>query len=203
MLDRVVRPLIDPPLNAAARLFARTGLTANAASVLGAAAGVGAGVAIAYQRFGPALGLIALSRLLDGIDGALARLNGKTPFGAYLDSVCDYVFYAAVPLGFAVANAAWTLPAAVLLASFLLSGASFLAFAAVAAERRLATNAQGDKGLYYLAGLAEGTETIAMFVTACLIPSSFPLLALGFAALCALTALVRLLAAHKLLRTTD
>ena len=40
-------------------------------------------------------------------------------------------------------------------------------------------------------GLAEGFETIAVFVAMCLLPESFPLIAYGFAALCALTTVIR------------
>jgi phosphatidylglycerophosphate synthase len=199
MLDATLRPLIDPPLAAVARALARTGVGANTVSVLGATAGVAAGVAIAWQRYGLALALIALSRLFDGLDGALARLQAPTAFGGYLDSLCDYVFYAAIPLGFAFASPAFTQPAAVLLASFLLSGASFLAFGAVAASRGLSTASQGPKSFYYLAGLAEGTETIAVFVAATLWPQWFAALAYGFAALCVLTAIFRLVRARALL----
>lgn len=199
MFDAWLRPLIDPPLRATARLLAGGSLTANAVTTLGAAIGAAAGVAIAMQRFGLALLLIVINRILDGLDGALARWRGPTDFGGYLDSIADYVFYAAVPLGFAVAHPAWTLPAAVLLASFLLSGSSFLAFAALATKRGLTTDAQGPKSFFYLRGLAEGTETIAVFILAVLRPDWFAWLAYGFAVLCVLTAAQRLFAARRLL----
>ncbi len=200
MLDTKLRPLVDPLLEWLARGIAATSVSANALSMAGALAGALAGAAVAAGRFGIALVLLVVSRLLDGLDGAVARQHGITPFGGYLDAVCDYVFYAAVPLGFALARPEWAVPAAALLASFLLSGASFLAFAAVAAQRRFAAPAQQRKGFYYLAGLAEGTETIAVFVVALLRPAWFPLLAYGFASLCVLTAIGRLLAARHLLR---
>ncbi len=200
MFDVWMRPLINPPLDAAARLLARSPLSANAVTIVGAAVGVAAGVAIAGQRFGAALLLIALNRILDGLDGALARRRGPTDFGGYLDSVSDYLFYAAVPLGFAVANPVNALPAAALLASFLLSGSSFLAFAALAAKRGLTSAAHGPKSFFYLRGLAEGTETIAVFVLAVLRPDWFAALAYGFAVLCVLTAVQRLIVARRLLR---
>jgi phosphatidylglycerophosphate synthase len=199
MLDRAIRPLIDRPLNALARSLARLGIGANALSIAGAVFGAAAGLAIAQGNYLAALLSIIASRLLDGLDGPVARINGYTAFGGYLDSVCDYVFYAAIPLGFAVAAPANSLPAAVLLASFLLSGASFLAFAAVATQKGLTTNDQGAKSFYYLAGLAEGTETIACFIVMVLWPAGFVPLAYAFAALCALTALARLIVARRLL----
>jgi phosphatidylserine synthase len=199
MLDSTLRPLIDPPLGYVARGMRRLGVSANVLSVLGAFAGAGAGAAIAAQRFGLAVALFVVSRLLDGLDGAVARIHGPTAFGGYLDSVCDYVCYAAIPLGFALALADWALPAAVLLASFILSGASFLAFAAVAAPRGLKTERQGRKSFYYLAGLAEGTETIVVFILMMLQPKWFTALAYGFAAICTLTVFARLASARRLL----
>jgi phosphatidylglycerophosphate synthase len=201
MLDRAIRPLIDRPLNALARSLARLGVSANMLSIAGAICGAAAGVAIAQGEYLAALLCIIASRLLDGIDGHVARINGHTAFGGYLDSVCDYVFYAAIPLGFAVAEPTYSLAAAVLLASFLLSGASFLGFAAVAAQKGLTTNDQGLKSFYYLAGLAEGTETIAFFIVMVLWPAGFVPLAYAFAALCVLTALGRLIVARRILST--
>lgn len=196
MLDALVRPLIDAPLNRIGPVVARAGVSANAVTVSGAVAGVGAAIAIAYGNFGLGLGLIAVSRIFDGIDGAVARTTRPTDFGGYLDIVCDYIFYAAVPLGFGLADEANLVPALVLLASFILSGTSFLAYAALAEKRGLRTRAQGEKSFYYMAGLAEGTETIATFVLACLLPDWFPVLAYAFAALCVATMIGRVLQAR-------
>jgi phosphatidylglycerophosphate synthase len=196
MFDAALRPLIDPPLAAGARTLARFGVSANAVSVIGLVAGLGAGVAIAVDRLTLALALIVLSRLLDGLDGALARTRGKTDFGGYLDLFADFVFYAAVPLGFAIREPAHALPAAALLASFLLSGIAFTGYAILAARRGLETAAQGEKSFYYAQGLAEGAETIAAFVLAVLKPQWFPIVAYAFAALCCVSAVARLAAAR-------
>ena len=142
--------------------------------------------------FGLALLLIGLNRIADGIDGALARLHGPTDRGAFLDIALDFAFYAFVPLGFALHDpAANALPAAILIASFVGTGSSFLAFAVIAARRGLTAPRFPKKGLYYLGGLTEGTETIAPFAAFCLWPASFPVLALIFAALCAVTTAMR------------
>jgi CDP-alcohol phosphatidyltransferase. len=50
-----------------------------------------------------ALVAIVLNRLLDGLDGALARLRGLTDAGGFLDIALDFLFYALVPFGFALA----------------------------------------------------------------------------------------------------
>jgi len=197
MLDSVLRPLIDPPLNRAARLIARSGVSANALTIAGAAVGIGAAAAIASQRYGLGLALVVLNRLLDGLDGPLARLRGSTDFGGYLDIVCDFIFYAAIPLGFGLAEPANRLPALVLLASFLGAGTSFLAYAIIAAKRGMETRAQGDKSFFFAGGLAEGTETIVAFVLACLWPGHFAVIAYTYAAICALTVLGRIASARR------
>ena len=189
MLDGTLRRLIDPPLDAAGRRLARRGVGADAVTLAGLAAGLAAGAAIAAGWLAAALALVALSRLADGLDGAVARATRLTDRGGYLDIVCDFAFYAAVPLGFAVADpAANAVAAAALLAAFYINGGTFLAFAAMAARRGQETAAQGRKSLYYSAGLAEGAETIAVFVAMCLFPAAFPWLALGFAAVTLWTA---------------
>lgn len=196
MFDNRLRPLIDPPLNRLAAGFVRAGISANGLSLLGAGFGLAAGVAIAGGDYGVGLALVLSNRLADGLDGAVARQTAPTDFGGYLDILCDYVFYLAVPLGFAVAAPANLWPALLLVASFVLTAVSFLAYAALAEKRGLASSAQGAKSFYYMAGLAEGGETIAAFVAFCLWPTAFPFLACAFAALCLVTVLGRLLAAR-------
>lgn len=197
MFDARLRPLIDPPLNAAGRALARTGIGANAVTLAGLIPALGAGLAIAHQHYLLALALIALNRLLDGLDGAVARANGISDLGGYLDTLADFAFYIAVPLGFGFAAAANTAPAMVLIASFTLTGVSFLAFAAIAGKRGAQTNAHGTKSFFYSTGIAEGAETIAVFAAMCLWPAQFPVIAYGYAGLCLLTVVQRSLMARR------
>lgn len=198
MFDARLRPLIDPSLEVIARRLVDRGATANGLTFFGLLISLGAVTAIALQAWLVALVLMTGSRLLDGLDGAVARLRTPTDLGGYLDSVCDYVFYAGVPLAFAVADpAANALPAAALLASFLLTCASFLAFAALAAKRGIATSGRGRKSFFYSGGLVEGTETILFFVLMVLFPHWFPVLAWICAAACVVTALGRTLDAVR------
>jgi phosphatidylglycerophosphate synthase len=191
MFDARLRPLIDPPLNALGRMLARAGIGANAVTLAGLVPAVGAGLSIVQQHYLLALAFIALNRLLDGLDGAVARVRGISDFGGYLDTLADFVFYLAVPLGFGFASAANTAAALVLVASFTLTAVSFLAFAALAAKRGIETSAHGTKSFFYSTGLAEGAETIAVFVAMCLWPAGFPLIAPAYAALCLLTVVQR------------
>ncbi len=200
MFDARLRPLIDPPLNRAGQALARRGITANQVTAVGILAGLAAAAAILASQFATALALILASRLLDGLDGAVARATAKTPFGGYLDIVGDFLFYVSVPLAFGLADPVNLKPAMLLLAAFALTGVSFLAFASVAAEQRLETTAHGQKSFFYSTGLAEGAETILAFLLMCLFPAHFGLIATLYAGLCALTVLQRSLLAWRTFR---
>ena len=200
MLDRLAIDLLHKPLQALARQLVRAGVGADTVTLTGFAIGLGGAAAIALQHPRVGLALLLASRLCDGLDGAVARLTRPTDRGAFLDITLDFLFYASVPLAFALADpAANALPAAVLLAAFIGTGSSFLAFALLAERRGIQSTAYPNKGLYYLGGLTEATETLACFVLMCLWPAQFALWAYGFAALCALTLATRLWAGWRLL----
>ena len=193
MLDRVALQLLRPTLNAAARGLARAGLHADHVTLLGFGIGMAGAVAIAFEQFVPGLLLILTSRLCDGIDGALARLTAPTDRGGFLDITLDFLFYASIPLAFAVARPdANALAAAVLLAAFVGTGTCFLAFATIAAKRGLTSADYPDKSFYFLGGLTEATETLAFFIAMCAWPQHFAALAYLFAAMCAVTIATRI-----------
>ncbi len=192
MIDARILPFQRAALQPAARMLSRMGISADTISLTGFLVGLLAFTALATGHWTAALVLILANRLLDGLDGAVARINGPTDRGAFLDITLDFVFYALVPLGFAVqAPAVHALPAAVLIVSFVGTGSSFLAFAVIATKQGKRAVAFPTKGIYYAGGLAEGFETIAVFVAMCLFPLSFPVIALVFAAVCGMTTLVR------------
>jgi len=138
------------------------------------------------------------NRLADGLDGAVARARGKSDFGGYLDIVCDFAFYGAIPLGFVLADPGTNGAAgAFLLASFYFNGATFLGFAIMAEKRGLTTKSRGEKSLYFTAGLMEGTETILLFLVMVLWPAMFVPLAWVFGTLCIVTALARVILARR------
>ncbi len=196
MLDGVLRPVIDPPLRALGRRLADMGIGADAVTLAGLVFGLGACALVAAGEPGLALIGLALGRLCDGLDGAVAAATRRSDRGGYLDIVCDFMFYGAFPLAFALHDpAANGIAAAVLLFTFYVNGATFLAFAAIAARRGMETRSRGEKSLYFTAGLAEGTETIAAFVLMLLLPQHFALIAYGFALLVAITAASRLILA--------
>ena len=192
MIDSILMPLAARALNPVAKRLAARGVEADWITLAGFLVGAAALPALAFGFWGLALCLILVNRLADGLDGAVARLGQPTERGAFLDIALDFVFYALVPLGFALHDpAANAVPAAVLIASFAGTGSSFLAFAAIAAKSGRKAGNYPTKGIYYLGGLTEGFETIVMFVLMCLYPQSFALLAYIFAAACAVTTVLR------------
>ncbi|MFP4273771.1 MAG: CDP-alcohol phosphatidyltransferase family protein [Paracoccaceae bacterium] len=202
MLDAAMRRLIDPPLDRMGRWLAARGITADQVTLSGAALGLAAAALIWAGWPGPALLPLLLSRLADGLDGAVARQNGRTDFGGFLDIASDFLFYGAVPLAFVLADpAANGAAGAFLLAAFYFNGTSFLGYAILAAKRGMETDAQGIKSLYFSNGLLEGTETILFFVALCLLPGQFAPLAWIFGALCYATALLRIHAARRMFKS--
>ncbi|MBG6145265.1 phosphatidylglycerophosphate synthase [Labrenzia sp. EL_208] len=198
MFDARIRPLIDPLLNRLGLALANAGVGPIFVTLVGFAMGMGAAVAIAAGYFLLGFVLIAFNRIADGLDGAVARATRKTDLGGYLDITLDFVFYGVIPLAFALQDpAANALPAAALLCSFYANGSAFLAFAIMAERRGLSTDRQGQKSLYYLGGLAEGTETIALFLLMALLPDWFPVLAWAFAAVCFVSAGARVMIGVK------
>jgi phosphatidylglycerophosphate synthase len=182
MLDRAAIALLKPVLERMGRVLVRAGIGADSVTLFGFALGLAAAACIALDW--PLAGLA----LMDGLDGAVARLTRPTDRGAYLDITLDFLFYASIPLAFAVADPqANALPAAVLLAAFVGTGSSFLAFAVLAERRGLKSEDYPQKGIYYLGGLTEASETLACFVLMCLWPQHFAGWAYAFSLLCAVT----------------
>jgi phosphatidylglycerophosphate synthase len=200
MLDRALIAVLRPALDAGARALVRVGVGADAVTLAGFAIGIAAAVAIGFGAYGSGLALLLASRLADGLDGAVARRTHTTDRGAFLDITLDFLFYASIPLAFALADPVRNaLPAGVLLAAFIGTGSSFLAFAVMAERRGLASDAYPSKGFYYLGGLTEASETLICFVLMCLWPDHFAWWAYGFAALCGITVATRIVGGAKVL----
>ena len=193
MIDRYALAILKPAADAAAQRLVTKGLGADQVSLAGLAIGLLAAVMIAAGFPGLAIAPLLLNRAFDGIDGAMARLSQATDRGAFLDIGLDFLFYAAIPLGFALADPdANALAAAVLLAAFVGTGTSFLAYAVIAEKRGLKSPDYPTKTFYYLGGLTEGAETIVCFLAMCWWPQHFAAIAYVYAALCTVTTVTRL-----------
>ncbi len=198
MLDKWTAPLIQPPLRKVATWLKNYGITPDQVTVTGFVIGMIAIPLLAFEYYTLALILIIGNRVFDGLDGALARLGTPSDAGGFLDITLDFIFYSGIVMGFALASpAANSIAACVLIFSFMGTGASFLAYAIMAEKHQLSDPHFKHKSLYYLGGLAEGTETILLFILFCLLPDFFPELALGFAAICMLTATIRVWSGYQ------
>jgi phosphatidylglycerophosphate synthase len=204
MLDKWTLEWIKPVLIKSANLFEKTGFSANQVSVLGFLVGIAAIPALWSGYYLTAMAAIIVNRIMDGLDGTLARIRGATDSGGFLDITLDFIFYSGVVWGFALADpAANGLAAATLIFAFMGTGSSFLAFAVMAAKRDIKSIVYPQKSLYYLGGLTEGTETIAFLIFFCLFPAYFPILAYVFAGLCWITTVLRIIAGYRTLAQSE
>ena len=197
MFDAQLRPLIDRLLNPIGRGLVALGMTANQVTMIGAAFGLIAAGCVAAGLFYPALWFVIANRVIDGLDGAVARASRSSDFGGYLDIVSDFIFYSAIPMAFAVARPETALAAAFLIFSFIGTATSFLGFAILAEKYHVTTQSRGKKAFYYLGGLTEGTETILLFLAMLVWPDYFSLMAIIFGILCWVTTGTRIYAAYR------
>jgi phosphatidylglycerophosphate synthase len=197
MFDAQLRPLIDRLLNPIGRGLVTLGVTANQVTMIGLAFGLIAAGCAAAGLFYPALWFVIANRVIDGLDGAVARASRSSDFGGYLDIVSDFIFYSAIPLAFAVARPEAALAAAFLIFSFIGTATSFLGFAILAEKHKVTTQIRGKKAFYYLGGLTEGTETILLFLAMLVWPDYFSLMAITFGILCWVTTATRIYAAYR------
>ena len=199
MLDPFMRRLIDPPLKGVAAIWPRR-VSANQITIFGFVLGGGCFLAIATNSLTAALILLGLNRLADGLDGAVARAQSPSELGAYLDIVADFALWGLLPIGFIILDSDNSVAAAVLLSSFSMSMTVFLAFAIMAEKRGLETDAQGRKSFFYVAGLAEGTETIAFFAIVIIWPGAFIPAAFVYAGIVYVSVIGRVASSYSILK---
>lgn len=208
MLDGPVRRRLDRPLAAVAARLDRPWLTPARLSLGGLVLSLASAALAAFALWPAALVAWWASRLLDGLDGPLARRRGGgTEAGGFLDITADFAAYGCGVVGVGVGATGvlsgrtaptweWAAFLAVLLAYYL-NGTAFLAFSS-AAER---AGARLDSGrtFSFLGGLAEGTETIAVHSLWLLVPGAAPVVAWVWAGVVGLSAVQRVVVGHRLL----
>lgn len=129
------------------------------------------------------LPLIALTawlagRLLDGLDGSVARQRGQaTDLGGYLDMLADTIGYAAVPIGVALAvdrTSGW-IAVSVLLGAFFVNTISWTYLSALLEKRGAGAASTGElTSITMPPALIEGTETIVLFALFVALPQWAP-----------------------------
>lgn len=165
MFDHTLRVYKDDMLRPLAVQLRR--VSPNAITVVAMVVGMAAAGAAALQWYWAALGLWLLNRVLDGLDGMVARAHDRqSDFGGYLDIVLDFVVYAAVPVGLYLGNQTGmnALALAFLLSSFYINAASWIYLSAILEKRSAGARARGEITTVAMpSGLVGGAETILFF----------------------------------------
>ena len=202
MLDTIfgANPDIKRVQSQCARMLFRAGVTANVATIAAAIAGIGAGIAFAVDRVSWAVILLAVSAVLDALDGTIAReCAAPSAVGGVLDLSADRIVEACVIVGIAWRDPALYLPALILVATWYVNITIFLAVGA-------ALEGPGAKLIEYPPGILERTEGIIFFVVLGSIEAAAitrplgPILCYAMAALEIITGAQRLLFGLRKLR---
>lgn len=199
MLDARARRVLSPGLDAAGRRLADLGIPALAVTAAGWVVGVGACCAVVAHAWPLALALWLLNRLLDGLDGPIARRRGPSDLGGFLDIVADFSVYSGFVVAVAIAEPDARLACLALLMAYYLSGTAFLALSSLL-ERRGTDLAADGRSLRFVGGVAEGTETVVVYVLLCLLPSRATLIVWLFTAAVMVTAAQRIVLGVHVLR---
>lgn len=167
MLDAPIRQSLHQPLDAIASWLQARGISANQLTAVGFVVGVGACVAVATDRWILGLVMWLVNRLIDGLDGSIARRVGPTKLGGFLDIMADFAIYGGIVVAIGWAEPGARLAALVVFLMYYLNGSAFLAWSSLANE----LDVDGDgRSLNFPAGLAEGFETIAAMSIILLLP---------------------------------
>lgn len=159
MLDEELREGAKPLYKLPARILAERGITGNALTGVGLAIGALCLVTIAFELNAVALVLWLLNRLLDGLDGEVARLRGESSeLGAFVDIVADFFMYGGFLVALAVQHPDARLALVALFFAYYLNGTVFLALSGIL--ERLKRERLTERGLHFRRSLTEGFETI-------------------------------------------
>ena len=165
VFDAWLRPYKDDFLRPMARLMSAPSPHAITAAALLSGLSAAGMAGMAWYR--AALGLWLLNRLLDGLDGLVAREHGRaTDFGGYLDIMADFAVYAAIPIGLYLSRpgAQNALSLMLMLGSFYVNAASWMYLSAILEKRNTGARARGDVTTVAMPpGLVGGTETILFY----------------------------------------
>lgn len=199
MFDARLRAVVGPHLARAGGILASRGVSPGTLTTTAWGLGAGACLAVATRLWPIALALWLANRLRDGLDGPVARaIDRSSDRGGYLDVVADFSIYGGFVLALAVAVPNARLACVTLLFTFYVSGTALLALSSLLERRR--QNSRDERSVRLTGGLAEGFETIVVYSLFCIFPDATALLAWGFSAAVAITAIQRVLEGARLLR---
>jgi phosphatidylglycerophosphate synthase len=176
---------------------------------VGVVLGLGAAVAGWASAFSLGLVLWVLNRIMDGLDGTVARLEGKeSDLGGVLDLVGDFLVYGTIPMALAIRpEAPPELPraAVALLVAFYVNSAAWMVPAGLLEKRAgkeapVGGEGNGPTALTIPEGLVSGGETVVFYALFFLFPGHQVSLFLVMAGLTGLTVLQRVVWAFRTFR---
>ena len=209
MLDSRARALLARPVNAITRVVDRPGITPDGLTLTGLGLGLVSALAAGLQLWAVALVLWLVSRVVDGVDGSLARRrradgrqSSDSQAGGFLDITADFVVYGATVVGVAFGataafGAPWW-PFLLVLLVYYVNGTAFLAFSSIA--ERTGRRIDDGRSLSFLGGLAEGTETILVHALWLILPFWAWQIALVWVGIVGVSAIQRMVAGYRALR---
>ncbi|MCI0608321.1 MAG: CDP-alcohol phosphatidyltransferase family protein [Anaerolineae bacterium] len=197
MFDTSLRQFKDHVGTPLARRMSR--VPPLAISLLALIVGVLASFAAFKNQYLWAFGLWILNRVLDGLDGLIARMHGRqSDFGGYVDILTDFIVYALLPIGLVAGSASSEryLALAIMLAAFYVNTASWMYLAAIL-EKRNTHNSDTQTTIIMPAGIIGGFETILAYGIFLLFPAYITILFSVFSALVCITIIQRLIWAKQ------
>ena len=186
-----------------AKILIKLKVSANVVTLLGFVIGLLAINFLALESYGWALVCLLINRFCDILDGAIAKANKVTKFGIFLDATLDYIFYAGMIFGFALANPEQnSVAAAFLMFGFASSACALLAYGLVTSQKN---NSHADFGEspFYLGGLAQGFETFVTLAVLCIVPRLFMPLAIVLGIFCFIKAVSVIISTYYLLEIAE
>ncbi|MBH0130375.1 CDP-alcohol phosphatidyltransferase family protein [Salinibacterium sp. NK8237] len=222
MLDAQLRRAVSRPLNGMASALDVPWITPDRITIAGLVVGLSSAALAATQWWSLALIAWLLSRVLDGLDGTLARrrlaaasVSGRdgvnasssaaaSQAGGFLDIVADFVVYGATVLGVAIGattafGAPWW-PFLLVMFSYYLNGAAFLAFSSIAERTGRTVSDEDNRSLFFLGRIAEGGETVFTHALWLIVPFFAWQIAIVWSIIVFVSATQRMIVGYRLLR---
>jgi phosphatidylglycerophosphate synthase len=159
-------------------------------------------LAILQHAYMLGLGLWLLNRVLDGLDGVVARAHAKqSDFGGYLDLLLDFIVYLLIPIAFMAAHPTlgnlWA--GILLISSYVLNTLSWTVLSALLEKRAVQSKARLTS-IAMPSGLIEGAETILFYILFFLLPHFISYIFAVMGLLVLFTTIQRLVWASRTLR---
>ncbi len=197
MIDSRYRKIFQPAFDVVGTVAVKTRVSPNQITSIAFVIGISAGVLIAFSQYILAAILLAVSGILDVLDGTVARITGKSsPLGAFLDMVFDRLVESAVILGFYFAFPEHSIFYMLFFISVIFNFATFSVAGALMKNT-------GKKSMHYDPGIAERTETFITFWLMMLFPQVSHYILFAFTIIIFITGGIRFIKIQKYMRTAQ